>query len=285
MFEEFEGSGALKVDGGQPDGFKLTDKNYYSVEANEHYMSVSQYKNFAGCHGILGCEAAAMAKLRGEWVEEPNKAMMIGSYIDSYFEGTLDAFKTSHPEMFKRDGELKADFVKAEEMIARAEKDELFKTYMSGDKQVIMTGEICGVPWKIKMDSYIEGQAIVDLKCMASLTEVKWTKDQGYLPFPLYWGYDIQGAVYQEIVRQNTGLTLPFFIAGISKEEEPDINVIWMPDVYLKEALGGVKKNMPRIISLLRGEAQAARCECCAYCRRTKILAKPTHLADMIPSI
>ena len=40
---------------------KLTQANYYSREANEAYMSASQYKSFARC------EAAAMAELRGEW--------------------------------------------------------------------------------------------------------------------------------------------------------------------------------------------------------------------------
>lgn len=73
-----------------------------------------------------------------------------------------------------------------------------------------MTGELFGAKWKIKMDSYIPGVAIVDLKVMASITDLKWVKDIGYLDFVRYWGYDIQGAVYQEIVRQNTGEKLPF---------------------------------------------------------------------------
>ena len=61
-----------------------------------------------------------------------------------------------------------------------------------------MTGELFGAKWKIKMDSYIPGVAIVDLKVMASITDLKWVKDIGYLDFVRYWGYDIQGAVYQE---------------------------------------------------------------------------------------
>lgn len=27
---------------------------------------------------------------------------MVGSYVDRYFEGTLDAFKSEHTEMFKK---------------------------------------------------------------------------------------------------------------------------------------------------------------------------------------
>ncbi len=68
---------------------KLTNKNYYSQKANKEFFSVSQIKDF------LKCEAQAMAKLSGEWVEEPTTAMLIGSYVDSWFEGTLEDFKFS----------------------------------------------------------------------------------------------------------------------------------------------------------------------------------------------
>lgn len=45
---------------------KLTPENYYTKEANMQYVSVSQYKEFNGTTGKMGCEAYAMAKLRGE---------------------------------------------------------------------------------------------------------------------------------------------------------------------------------------------------------------------------
>lgn len=45
-------------------GFQLTSENYYSDIANYEYMSVSQFKDFAGTYGKLGCEECAMATLR-----------------------------------------------------------------------------------------------------------------------------------------------------------------------------------------------------------------------------
>ena len=126
----------------------------------------------------------------------------IGSYVDRWFEGTIDRFKEEHPEIFKRDGDLKAEYKMADRLIGRAQRDDLFMKYMSGEKQVIMTGEIAGIPWKVKIDSYLEGKAIVDLKVMESITKLKWVRDIGYLDFVRYWGYDIQGAVYQEIARR-----------------------------------------------------------------------------------
>ena len=45
---------------------QLTNENYFSREASNEYMSVSQYKSFIGSMGIKGCEAMAMAEINGE---------------------------------------------------------------------------------------------------------------------------------------------------------------------------------------------------------------------------
>ena len=74
--------------------FQLTADNYYSDEANREYLSVSQFKDFVGTYGRMGCEEMALAKIRGEYKTEPSNAMMIGSYVDSYYEGTLNEFRT-----------------------------------------------------------------------------------------------------------------------------------------------------------------------------------------------
>ena len=198
---------------------------------------------------------------------------------------TLDEFKKNNPEIFKKDGTLKADFAKAEQVIARIERDPFFMSTLAGEKQVIMTGELFGAKWKIKMDSYIPGVAIVDLKVMASITDLKWVKDIGYLDFVRYWGYDIQGAVYQEIVRQNTGEKLPFFIAGATKQTEPDIRIIHVTDNYLQEALHMVEMNMPRILRVKNGEVEPDRCELCDCCRHNRVLKKPISIMDLTAGI
>ena len=85
-------------------------------------------------------------------------------------------------------------------MINRCERDELFMSYMSGQKQVIMTAEMFGTQWKVKIDSYHPGVAIVDLKTCQSITKTFWHGDAGYMNFLAEWGYYIQGAVYQRVV-------------------------------------------------------------------------------------
>ena len=263
----------------------LSANNYYSEEANKEYMSVSQFKSFAGTDGKLACEASAMAELNGEWEIKKTTALMIGSYVDSYFEGTLDDFKLRNPEIFTQKGTLKSDYQKAEIIIKRIEQDPYFMKCLSGEKQVIMTGELFGSKWKIKMDSYIPDTVIVDLKVMSSITKLKWVRDLGYLDFVRYWGYDIQGAIYQEIVRQNTGKKLPFYIAGATKQDEPDIRIIHVTDNYLQEALNMVELNMPRILALKSGQIKPNRCELCDYCRHTRVLTKPISIMDLTADI
>ena len=179
----------------------LTSENYYSQESNVQYFSVSQYKNF------LKCPAMAMAKLRGEYEPEYGRALLLGSYVDEMLTGTEESVKkfiVEHmPELFKKNGDRYADVQQADETIVRIRKQPLMMHYLSGMHQVIMTGEIEGVPFKIKLDSYKPDEYICDLKYMASLRSPNM-----FEPMVQYWGYDAQSAVYQEIVRQNTGKTL-----------------------------------------------------------------------------
>lgn len=223
----------------------LTPENYYSPEANFEYMSVSQFKDFSGTYGQVGCEARAMAKLRGEYQEEKTTALLVGSYVDSYFEGpeSLERFKSENPEIFTQKGELRAEYKKADTIIQRIESDEYFMQCMSGEKQVIMTAEIFGIPWKIKIDSYLKDIVITDLKIVESIKKMKWVRDLGYLDFIRFWGYDTQGAIYQETVRQNTGKRLPFYIAAASKEPTTDIEVIHVQENFLREAMHGPQRS------------------------------------------
>lgn len=262
----------------------LTAENYYTRDADEEYLSVSQYKNFCGTYGKPGCEEYALAKLHGDWVEdmEDSDALMVGSYVDASFEGTLDVFKAQHPCMFKKDGTLMAKYLRANEMINRCERDELFMAYMAGEKQVIMTADLFGAKWKIKIDSYFPDKCIVDLKTCQSISKVFYHADTGHLNFMEEWGYYIQGAVYQKVVEINAGKQLPFFIAAVSKEKEPEIQVIAVEQAKLDEALADVEKNVPQILMLKRGEIEPMRCETCDYCKHTRVLKEPIWSSEII---
>ena len=264
---------------------KITADNYYSGEAQSAYMSASQFKSFQRC------EAAALAELEGRYVRPKTTAMLVGSYVDAHFSGEMEQFRAQNPELFKRDGSLKAEFVRAEDIIIRMERDELYALLMSGKKQVILTGRINGVPYKAKLDSllgtdtcqeivrrfpgarkalgFCDG-AIVDQKVMASLDDVWSEESWGKIPFARAWGYDIQGAIYQVL----EGHMLPFILAVGTKEPEPDLAAIYIPDQELEAKMKEVEYLSPRYQSIKNHEIEPVGCGKCPYCRSQKKLTK-----------
>lgn len=231
---------------------KLNDENYYSLTADRDYFSVSQFKSF------LRCEAATMAYLRGEYQRETTTALLVGSYVDAFFEGTLEQFKAENPQIFKKDGSLKAEFSKAEEIIEKIKSDPLFMKFLSGDKQKIITFKEFGTNWKIKMDSYIKDVCIADLKT---------ARDIKGLP---KWRYDIQGAVYQRGVEKKTKKKLPFYLAVATKEDIVELGIFQIPQSTLDLALEEVAEAMPHLIEVKAGKIEPTRCEECEYCKKTR---------------
>lgn len=238
----------------------------------ENYITDHSYLSFTTFSKYLECEAAAKAHYK----EPTTDSMLMSSYVDAYFSGDLDKFKEEHPEIFKNTGELKKDYVKAESIIQRIESDSTFMKALSGQKQVIMTGSIIGtdmtegVPFKIKMDSYDPDKFIVDLKVMKDLKKVWSDTFKRYASFIEAYNYDIELAIFQEIVRQNTGKVLPCYLACITKEEPSDIAILSFPQEELDKALNIVKNNLPRIKQIMDGKVAPHRCNTCAYCRMTK---------------
>ena len=246
----------------------LTAENYYSPQANMEYFSTSQIKTFAEC------PARAMAELRGEYVRPMSQAPLIGSYVDAYFEGTLDMFKEHHPELFKRDGNLKAEFVHANTMIQRAEADKLFMEFMDGEKQSICTGTIDGFPFKIKIDVR-HPKRIVDLKTTKDFEPV-YKPGQGRMSFVEAYLYTLQGGIYQAI----EGGEKPFYIAAITKEPQPDIAVIEVGQEYMDAEMTVMRANLPYYDAIKHGMIEPVRCERCAYCKATRVLTKPSTLYE-----
>lgn len=275
---------------------KLTNKNYYGPKANQEFMSVSQFKQFEKC------EAMALAELKGEYERPKSKALLLGSFVDEMLTGTkksqvefiienrLDIFQKSSKlskitdeelaallndyslQLFNADNKPYAEIVQALETIEKIKKQPLMMQHFKSKHQVIMTGEIAGVPFKIKMDNYKPNKFIADGKYMASLRSPNL-----FEPMVKYWGYDIQGAVYQEIVRQNTGKLLPFYLDIATKETPTHLDVAEIKQYDLDEALEKVKALAPRYQAIKNGEIEPERCGeyDCHYCTETKIITEP----------
>lgn len=242
----------------------LCNENYFSKEAQMEYCGYSQFKNF------MQCPARALAIVKGEWKEEETDALLVGSFVDAYYEGTLERFKNEHPQIFTKIGKLRAPFVQAEKIIERLNRDTLFSRYMGGEKQVILTGEIKGVPVKIKIDSYHRGKCIVDLKILKDMKPVINDSTGEIEDFIHGWFYDFEAAFYQTI----EGHGLPFFLAVGTKEYGTDIELIKIPQTWIDAARERVERDIPLFAAMKRGEIEAERCGSCAYCRSTKKLTR-----------
>ena len=254
---------------------EINSSNYFSLEANREYLSVSQYKNF------LSCEARTLATIKGEYASEKSKdALLFGSLLHSWNEGeyAFSEFKNNNPELFstrgKTKGELKSQFKKVYELIDRIKNDKLFTKALEGYKEKIFTAEMFGIKWKICIDSYNpESGYFTDLKSMASLHEKFWDKEfSRYVDFIEHYKYDLQMIVYSEIERIATGRdkNLVPYLAVVTKESPPD-TAIYKGFLYYKDTiLCDVKNNVSRIIDLKAGLAQPEHCNKCDYCRSVK---------------
>ena len=241
---------------------RLTAGNYHSTEMNKRYWSASQLKSF------LDCPARTMAELNGEWERPKSDAMLVGSYVDAAFESkkAFELFGNQHPEIFKKDGSLKADFVKAQQMVERAKSDKVFVDFMKGRHQTIKKATLWGVPFKAKFDVLAKNR-IVDLKTVRDFKPL-YREGEGRLNVVDYWRWTLQMALYQKI----EGHKLPCFLAVITKEDPPDLAIIEIPQARLDAEIDFVSTRIELFKGIKDGVLEPDRCEHCAYCRATRKL-------------
>ena len=264
-----------------------TSAQYYGQQANFEFMSASQVKSFIGTPGIQACEDRAVAELNGLYVRPESNALTIGSYIDVMLIGTEQEqheFRDAHPEMFSSrgstKGQLKAEYRSANDMVARAFQDRdnggIFMRSLTGEYQKVVTGEIHGHKFKGRIDVLGDG-FITDLKSVENVNKRYY--NEGWWDFIGWWGYDLQGAIYQELVYQLTGHRWPFYIAALSKQVPCDIDLIQVPQDRLDEAMERLTPSaLDRIAALKSGEEKPKRCERCDWCRSTKVIRMPRIL-------
>lgn len=259
---------------------ELNRDNYFSPEADSHYMSSSQL------HTFMDCPSRALAELHGKYQRPYTTALLQGSYVDAWVEGRLDEFIFENPEIISSKGptkgELKAEFRHLDTIIARMERDEFFMSFLEGKKQMILTGEIGGVPFKGKPDIYNEKEKrIVDTKAVRDFKAI-WSDELGAkLNFISFWNWHMQGAIYCELARQNGLVVNGFFDAVVTKETEPDLGVFHIPNSVLDENLRHIAHVAQHYHAIKLGIIDPGRCERCDWCKRTKVLTDVTNWEEL----
>ena len=280
---------------------ELTRDNYYTPEADREYMSCSQYQSFCEC------EAKAMAKLEGRWTDPDKEAFLVGNYFHTIFEGpeaheqfiqeNFDTiFKTKvikgkkgEPDQTVVTGKY-APYEQADKMIEVAQNDPLIKSLIDlpGENEKIMTGELWGVPWRIRLDKYVpDGRMIIDWKTVANISELKWSEAMHEkVTFIDAYGYMMRAAVYTEIEKQNAHSSedAPFIIVAISKQDYPDKEALYLNHRQRYDyELEQIRKRLGMIQMIKAGRVKPKRCGCCDYCRATKVLTAIRPYYTLMP--
>ena len=287
-----------------PKKITLNNETYFSTEANLTWLDCSTYKNVVGTVGRKGCECRALAMAKGEYTQPKTEALLVGSYVDAYFDNSLSefclenmdsVFSKASIKKFEKSGnhedlERLAAFKQADVMIQRAIREPLFMKYVEGETQKILTAEIEGVPIRVKLDSY-DGNRITDVKTAASITETYYAKDLGQrLNFAEYFGYVEQAFFYQTAVEQNFGKHLPFYLAVITKEKpnnepHPRVAIIQIPDKLIADKGAEIKSKIKDVWGLLQGEYEPIPCGTCEWCADNLPLEKVISLDELMVEV
>ena len=249
------------------------------------YMSYSQFKDFEEC------EVKALAKVNGEYEQEKTESLLFGSWVDAHFSGFEEEFIEENKEFLysPKTGKIYAAFNGVQKVIDFIENytnddgEKPLLKYWQGQNQVIMTGEIEGVPVKIMMDSYFPGKCIADGKVMKDFEKV-WVEIDGRnvkVDFIEAYGYFIEGAIFQEIEWQNAKKTnpdakkLPFVLNVVTKEDTPNAELILLDQDILDETLEHVKANIKHYADVKSGKVKPRGCGKCDVCISKKQIYNP----------
>lgn len=270
-----------------------TTENYYSIDISREYMSCSQLHAFQECS-----EYAYHRYIVGDRKSEEIKAFTDGNFAHSYFEGkeAHDKFLESHPELYatrgKNTGELKAEYASAYQAFKKAEADKEWFYKMQGEHEVILTGEVCGQPWCIRVDVLNDEKKFAsDFKYMASLNGSHWMKipydlegnvmpinSNGLhvhhknveVPFWEKYSYWSRFAIYRTIIFQNTNEIYDMYMPVITKEHPSDRNVYCFDNAgRYQHEMAEIRNAMPSILKWRNGD-DLQKCGKCGYCRNTK---------------
>lgn len=254
----------------------LNDDNYYSFEADKEYFSVSLYKLFKQC------EAKALAKVRGEYKQADSDAFLLGKYIHSWSEGTLEEFKNDNPSLFSTrgatKGKLKSTYQVADKMIKTLSEDKVCNNFLQGEKEIIIQGELFGVKWRGMVDILnINKGFFGDLKT----TQGIYKKYNGGLNFIEQYGYIEQMAVYRELIKQQFAVDLVPYIIAVTKEDIPDKAVIRIDKGYTDNKLQEMEFYVERFQAIKEGKVEPVGCGSCDYCKSVNKVSRILTLSDL----
>ena len=263
---------------------EINSENYYSSEANRQYMNSTQYKNW------IECEAKELAIQKGEWEDGEKLAFVLGNYLHSWNDGTMQEYlRDNKKALFTNNGKKRATTQDIDRIINRFENDKFINFLLKDEnsqKEPIFISKFAGVWWKIRIDDLnLDFNRIIDLKTSADIYKKFWNNDKKkYETFIEAFKYPLQMAIYEKIARQALNKEEPFEVLLVvgTKQKSPDKMVINMTDAQrFEEELMLVEANMEHILRVKYGLIEPIRCEKCDYCKATKQLEGLVNYKDI----
>ena len=250
---------------------KLTHDNYFSEEAEMAYMSYSQFKAFEMCP-----EAAVKAE------KEQKDYFTEGHFFEAVIDGEGGDFVEAHPEMLTRTGELRENYRRTIDAAIAIKEQPLLRRILSRcERQVILTGEIAGVPYKGCVDLLDpETGDTYDTKYVKDFRRVWSDVENTRLEWYFAYGYHYQAAIYRELVRQNLGKVGSQYIIAATKEKVPEIGFYQFTADIIDNALGIVEYMSPRYREMKDGKRDLPRCGVCDHCKKTKLITEPVLIDE-----
>lgn len=246
----------------------LTPENYHSDEARAAYISSSDIKL------AMRCEAMWAAQDKGQYRRpEGTAAFAYGHLFEEALTGNAETYITQHPELTlsrgPRKGELYAEYSGAIDLAAAVRRSSFLANLIDRcRKQVILTGELCGLPVRVMMDLVDEDESIYDIKSAKDFRTV-WDDDrQEYMDWWAVWKYPVQLWVYREVARQN-GLTVPHVGLIAGSKSNMDIQAIRFSEETMTAAQTDAEHTIRRMADIRNG-AKPDECGRCEWCLSQK---------------
>ncbi len=262
---------------------QVTEKNYFDPDLRMPYMSVSQYKDFAGPEG---CEARALATIRGTWQRPSKGAFIVGHYVEMAVTGdpNFAAYCEKNAEhILTKGGKKRAEFVTADRCVERLRNSQEAMMFIAGthvQHEVPLSGMVDGVLWKGLADFVIESmKTVADLKAMKDFArawtirmvegekrnvKVEWFEQYKY-PFQLW--------LYGKLLCQMHGWEegdIRRVLVAVTKQTPCALRCLLFSDLRRLELYADkFLVALPRVQAVKRGDVEPTYCRSndCAYCR------------------
>lgn len=251
----------------------LNRDNYHSPQVKRKYLSSSDVKQ------AIKCEFAWKAYRTGHMQEDEDKeAFKQGNLFEVMLSGTdeeIRLFQENNFDMFSSRGETKGELKSAYRSVMDCVESVQRQPFLmdiirNSRKQVIMTGKILGLPFRVMCDLIYTDGSVYDLKCMKSFNREWSIRAETFVEWYEAWNYPVQLWIYKEIAEQN-GLTVPNVGLIAGSKQNADVQALRFGNDLIAQAKADALYEIERMKDILNG-AEPMRCESCKACVKSRII-------------